>query len=166
MIKKFGLVGFVCLLLASCQPTPDYSNTPYIEFRELKVFRQTFQDSIWVNIYFRDGNGDLGLATADSSGVYGKKSKFFFNYFINLYTKSGNSFVKYVFPDTTFNLNGRFPSLNPENKTMPIEGTLSYHFNLPRGIFRRNTPFKLDIQIADKATNLSNTVQTSVDTLR
>ncbi|MBY0426338.1 MAG: hypothetical protein K2Q22_11925 [Cytophagales bacterium] len=158
------LATIICLV--GCQTPPEFSDTPYIEFRQLKITHQPFQDSVWVNVYFRDGKGDLGLYQEDTTGVYFKKNKFYNNYFIDIYRKSGATFTKYNFPDTNFNLNGRFPTLNPDKKTMPIEGTLSYHFNIPKGTLPAKTLVKFKISIADRATNLSNVVETNVDTLK
>lgn len=161
-------IGIICAgVLASCQTPPDFSDTPTIEFRELKIIHKPFFDSVWVNIYFKDGKGDLGLANEDTTGAYYRTNKFNRNYFIDLYRKSsGTTFIKYQFPDSTFNLNGRFPLLNPEKKTMPIEGTLSYNFNIPKGTLPSKSVVKFKITIADRSLKLSNEVETNLDTLQ
>jgi len=167
MIRIWYIGGLsLAMLLLGCQEPPDFSDTPSIEFRQLKITHQPFQDSVWINIYFRDGKGDLGLSQEDTTGVFFRKSKFYNNYFIDLYRKTGATFTKYNFPDTNFTLSGRFPLLNPEKKTMPIEGTLSYNFKIPIGTLPSRSLVKFKISIADRSTNLSNEVETNVDTLK
>jgi hypothetical protein len=156
MKKVIIILGLVVLIIGfGCQTPPEYSKIPYIEFRQAIVYHQKNQDSVWINIYFRDGDGDLGNPTNSTSK----------NYFINMYKKTGSQFAKYSFPDTSFNLNGSFPSLNPDNKIMPIEGTLSYEFIVPK-FFPPKTLVYFQISIEDQAGHISNQVQTDIDTLQ
>lgn len=59
-LSLYTLIG----LALGCFNAPDYSDTPEISFTSMSkdtLFQgSTNEDSLWVNIYFTDGDGDLG----------------------------------------------------------------------------------------------------------
>lgn len=70
------------------------------------------------------------------------------------------------FEETCIPASGRFARLNTEDHSRPLQGTLSYFFRAQnlRQYFGNNA-FKMKIQIADKAGNYSNIVESPVFTL-
>lgn len=110
-----------------------------------------YGDTVIVNIKYQDGDGDLGLANADTSASSD-------NYIMNVYAK-----VNGVFYPLTFNpsFNGKFPKLTTDNSVGPIDGILS------RGLFMeysapivKNDTLMFEITIFDRAKNESNTIRT------
>jgi hypothetical protein len=182
IIALLGL-GFA---LVHCFKKPQFSNVPEIKFRNFDRFakRDAFirGDSIRININYRDGDGDLGLSNADTTGSYRRftsgsiLNRFYNNFFVRIFRVAGTTENEIILNNLTYD--GRFPLLNPELRNTPLEGVINYgidfaFFQRDNNNFRDvNNPnrildfitLRFRIQIADRALNLSNEVQT--DTLR
>jgi hypothetical protein len=57
-------------------------------------------------------------------------------------------------------LSGYFPLLKIDEKPGPLEGTLSYTIQFFHSFTRKNDTLRFDIQIKDRAGNLSNVTET------
>ena len=66
-IKNYsGLLFGLALTGTSCiSPPEDFPSTPEIEFSSLEYVSTSAQDSLILNIKFKDGEGDLGLSSVD-----------------------------------------------------------------------------------------------------
>ncbi|MEZ4911349.1 MAG: hypothetical protein R2774_10850 [Saprospiraceae bacterium] len=71
------ILGTVALmkLWSGCAVTPEYSDTPNIEFRSFSkdtlLQGSLFNDSTYLTIFFTDGDGDFGIAaTSNGSNIY------------------------------------------------------------------------------------------------
>jgi len=159
--------------MGACFPEPDYPDTPAIGFKSIRNSPAKLLDTVRVSISFQDGNGDLGLASEDTVPPFqalqaNKKPNLFYNnIFVSIYKKVKGVFVPVIFQSEGFNLNGRFPLLNPKGKVKPLEGELSYEilffyafpeFYSPRINLKDTLVF--DVQITDRALNKSNTIRT------
>jgi len=66
MQKAFLYLSSLILMVyvMGCFNAPDFSDTPEISFTSMSkdtlIQGSTNEDSLWVNIYFTDGDGDLG----------------------------------------------------------------------------------------------------------
>ena len=176
IVKIIILIVFLGLLLTACFRPPNYPDTPAIGFESIRnVPISNGNDSVYITISYQDGNGDIGLdarAASDTMPPYqrslanGQPNLFFNNYFLNLYKKVNGRFVKVTFNAGEFSLNARIPPLNP-SRNSAIEGTLTYGLQFfyifaeaytPR--ISRNDTVKFDVQIADRALNRSNIIET------
>jgi hypothetical protein len=103
------------------------------------------------------------LVTADTFLI--ERNDRYYNIFIKtFYNPPGASdFIELKWEEAPYfqTFNGRFPILNTEDYTRPINGTLSYDLvSLGfRGIFR-NYPMYIETYIVDRAGNKSNVIQT------
>lgn len=61
IIKHIGFAFTITLLFWECRELPEYSNVPAIEYNQVFFKKGELTDSLFVNIDFRDGDGDLGL---------------------------------------------------------------------------------------------------------
>ncbi len=61
IIKYVGLVIILASALWGCRDLPTYPNTPSIEFNSVFFKKGELTDSLFVSLYFKDGDGDLGL---------------------------------------------------------------------------------------------------------
>lgn len=173
---KSGFLFFL-LLLTGCWKEPNYPKEPQITFNSIKT--ESIEDGgrklrVTVALGFKDGNGDLGLAPVvnneDAQPPYDfqeGRNKFFYNYFVEQFIEINGQFVPY---DPTpagsqpVNYNGRFLPLNENGKPKPLEGELRRNFDIPIDLlpleFKSGDRMKFRIQIADRALNLSNTIET------
>lgn len=161
--------------LTACFNPPEFSQTPEISFKSIEGVRATdplgnVQDSITVTIFFKDGDGDLGLAnndtfppyqplTTNSSGVAVS------NYFHHNYHLVVKRINNGVIQDVPFldggAIKGRFSPLVEDSG--PIEGELNFgRYFLVRnggGTFNNSDTIFFEINIVDRALNISNTIQ-------
>lgn len=171
------------LALASCWKEPIFPDEPTIEFSKINNnvhfddFKQTLVNEITVGVNFKDGDGNLGLTEADTTGIFERKgtdpatgqplNKFYNNYFIEAFIEKNGEFVPAndeLVPGFPLVTNGRFLPLSPDGKRQAIEGELRFTFevlgaNLPL-YFQSGDRIKFRVQIVDKSLNASNTVET------
>ena len=165
------------LLLTFCSKIPEYSNIPYIEFRSVTVNRvgtyPTHIDCTFVKIFFRDGDGNLGLNVnknaIDSLNNIKCDST---NYSLDMYIKLNHKFVRVVYPDPKFNYQkNTFKRLSDSDTKRPLQGEITFRgvgINLPLDGAPQTTPpfigndtIKFAIQIKDRDCNASNIVEST-----
>jgi len=152
---------FVILILGCVKPN-DYSDVPSLEFKGFSKntmnqgnFPQ--QDSVILNLFFTDGDGDFGTASTDSDlNIFVKDlrtNQIFSQYkapFVPLEgAGNGISGTIYIKMYTTCCI---FP---PESQLNPCESSLDYPTNA----------LSFEIYIKDRAGNKSNVVKSDIITL-
>ncbi len=162
-------------LAYSCLPKPNYPLVPEIGFVSLKrIPAGAGNDSVLLTISFKDGDGDLGLGQQDTEFPFSfyrpdgvTPNPFYYNIFIDVYRRKtlDGAIDTIVFPDgATFN--GRFPKINELETPTPLRGEITYVMSFLYGLgvnplFKKGDEIFFDVKIADRATHLSNTVQSS-----
>jgi hypothetical protein len=163
MKKKYFVFAttliFIGLAFTSCLVEPNFSNTPTISFKSLKVLairNPTLKkdgDSLTFTISFTDGDGNLG--NNDTT----------VNFFVSTFKKQGENFIPVVYRGGQ-NFNSKFPILDIVGGS-PLEGDLRYGVQFPYLGLPPITPLekgdivRFSIQIMDRAGNKSNIVQTN-----
>lgn len=123
------------------------------------------RDTLRVNIRYEDGNADLGLNTSDLSAddfrdptPSGARNPWRNNYYISVeFKRPAESSFRLLTVDSS-----RFPRLTNEAGS-PISGDMAYSVSQPfisSGQFPVQTQFRISVQIADRAKNLSNRLET------
>ena len=160
---KGRILTFLILLagLSSCFKEPDFALSPVIEYENytsdirLDAFLGATKDSVVVTLHFQDGDGDLGL-DEESKAIAQKTDDF--NFIVRSFRKVSGQFEEYV---PSFPYSGYFPQLKLDEKPGPIEGTLSYSFpSFIHAFTPKKDTVKFEIQIKDRAGNISNAVET------
>lgn len=192
---KSALVGILVLLFFSnCEKPPQFSKTPVIEFDtltnsiEFNPFTQTEVNKLEVTIRFQDGDGDLGVLSTDIGNIEFRSYSdttiipvdtslvdgvevitpeqtiyTFKNYYIDFFRKVDGAFIPI---ETKFSLDGTFEPLIAYDEVGPIEGTLSFEFELneitaiPAG-FSKNDTISFEVFVVDRSLNESNKIRTS-----
>ncbi|MDX2191552.1 MAG: hypothetical protein SFY32_16995 [Bacteroidota bacterium] len=170
------------ILLFSCVKDPGFPLEPRISFKSIQFIKGSGgnQDIIRLSIGFTDGDGDLGLSGADTTGDFNPKQVNGFptndNYYnMNLTFLFKNEknefvtckdFVECPVPDSLLKLyNGRFPPLIPSGQKRPISGTLTYDVSSTSFYTAfLNQTIKFRLFIKDRSLNKSNVIET--DTIR
>jgi hypothetical protein len=172
LFLKYSWLPFL-LLFSACMKEPVYPPEPQIEIKSITArtiydeFRQTNVAEIKITLRFKDGDGNLGIDNAnpaDSLAPFDYANgfnKFHYNYFIETYFESDGEFKLVNLP---ISLNGRYPLLNPDGEKRALEGELLYTIDdlvtawFPLS-FKSGDRIKFRVTIADRALNLSNTVE-------
>ena len=148
------------VLFSSCLKPKTYSEIPAIEFKDFVAYG----DTAYLTISFTDGDGDVGLAEYETQPPYDTGSIFYYNLFINYYEK-----VNCVWQQGTNDIgepikfNYRVPYLTPEGNNKALKGEIrvklspSYYNPLSSD----SDTIKYDIQLADRALQLSNIVESN-----
>jgi hypothetical protein len=143
-------------------------------------------DSVHIAVTYADGDSDLGFRQDDvyaledqyRNGVLDKKS--LYNYYLELEKKHNGVFRPVVFQNPDFTLWGRFPRTSDGNVTAatnpfiiqthsPWRGEIVFKFKMIYEAFpdlhyvnpyQPGDTLKYRVQVADRAMNVSNTVET------
>ena len=148
------------MLFGSCHKIQQLPPEPYIEFVSFTVFDTTDilgNDSKGgrLKIYFEDGDGNLGLKSAES----GQEDTT--NLFLVLYRKTNGEMIQVPDDDLMKPASYRIPYMERTGRNKILKGTITiamlYLFYDPDD----NDTIMYDITIKDRADNFSNTISTS-----
>ncbi|MCQ2286739.1 MAG: hypothetical protein MJZ76_07675 [Bacteroidales bacterium] len=156
-MKKFGLILLCAILLCMCKRPEKFSEVPYIEFVSIeKVDNGTGKDDqANLVVYFHDGDGDIGLSNADTTGVFSMDSTYYYNFFIDYYEKQNGNWILVELPTP---LHARIPYLS-ENVPESIEGEITI-LTYINNYFSPYDTIKLRCQLVDRALHQSNIIET------
>lgn len=178
LITIFTILGF-----SSCLTKPDFPFQPSISFSSivkksiLDPNNNPIEDSVIIEINFRDGNGDIGLTAGDTTGNFApfladkSRNPFYYNYYCTIYrrNKFTGEYERFPMPklpppndNIETNLHGRVPPLLENARPSPIEGKLQYKIGgIDPGIFNKRDSIRFEVYIYDKALNKSNIINTT-----
>ena len=182
-LRGVALLGLAGAGLSGCLNAPDYSNTPEIEFKEIRVTRippPTPKDAVEIDLEFvlgfRDGDGDLGLEETDfttppfDATTGGRNNKGYrLNYFVQPYKKNPatGKFELFLNPPPFGKIgeyDDRYPRLNgADGRPAPLKGELRHMvpFFLNGTVFNTGDVFRFEISILDRGLHESNKITTS-----
>lgn len=135
--QSLSILIFILITLSSCKKDElEINNTPQIELINAGPNTvKEMQDSIWFEIKYKDGNGDLGENNTDEN---------------NLWVTDPRINVKYEF---------RIKQLVPNNSEVPISGIL--RFSISNTVITNNQNserVQYKIQLKDREGNYSNEI--------
>jgi len=157
MMKKLAYIVLLAALLCSCHRPEPFSEVPYIEFVRLEKVDDGSGVDNQANliIYFQDGDGDVGLDDADTTGVFSKDSLYYYNFFINYYEKQNGVWELVELPTP---LHARIPRLS-DNLPESIEGEITI-LTYINNYFSSFDTIKLSCCMYDRALHQSNIIET------
>ncbi|MGY3090273.1 hypothetical protein ACVWYF_003328 [Hymenobacter sp. UYAg731] len=188
-LSGVAFLGLAGVGLSGCLNAPNYSNTPEIEFKEVKVTHiaglngNVGRDTLEFVLGFRDGDGDLGLSDQDlavapfntKTGGHNNRG-YSYNYFIQPYKKNSvkdfDFFVTPAQPPFPGGIVGEYDSQYPrlngaDGRAAPLKGELRYKLPifLDGTVFAPGQVFRFEISILDRGLHESNKITTSEVTL-
>ena len=157
------------LSLAACKKVVDYPDEPVISFTS--VVSKDSTDAldnpvkrVTVTFHLTDGNGDVGLGDAYSTGPFAKDSAFYYNLILQEYKNENGTFTEVPAPDGLRRY--RIPDLTPtgQNKTLiaDVSVTIEYPYTVADPLPFKE--FRYEFYVIDRSFNLSNRDTTSVVT--
>lgn len=151
----------MALILAfqSCIKPKQYPEEPVIEFKSFTVIN----DSARIIFSFTDGDGNIGLGENEIQPPYDTGSRFYNNVFIRYYEKVNGSWQQGINGDgEPIEFTYRTKEITPSGKNKALKGDIIIYlvpiFYNP--FSPHSDTIKFDIQMADRALNLSNIVET------
>ncbi|MCH8554130.1 MAG: hypothetical protein LAT76_03170 [Schleiferiaceae bacterium] len=150
-MKYFAKVGIISLVaLAACNTPVRFPPEPYIEFVEYRILPPTDTrpfPALEVEMYFRDGDGDIGLEPGDTLPPFCDTCDYFNNLFVEVFSKIDGEF------SVSFEENSRIRDITPVGQNKTLEGTLQYRVNLNN---RSSDTLLVEMRLVDRALNESN----------
>ncbi len=156
------ILGIVVLgsTLSACYKEPSFEKAPKITFEDISKdiridqFNGANKDSIMVNIFFQDGDGDLGYNETEKAVAQATDD---YNYLIRTFRKTKGTFTEFT---PLVPLSGYFPKLKTDGRTGPIEGFLAYKIEFLHPFTPKRDTVKFAIRIKDLSGNVSNEIET------
>ncbi|MFH0760425.1 MAG: hypothetical protein V2A67_02835 [Bacteroidota bacterium] len=161
------LLLMLILSASSCNPVVDYPDEPVISFTSVDV-----RDSVdaldntikrvTITFHLTDGNGDIGLGTSDTTGVFHQDSLYYNNLFIREFEKIDGEFV--AVPEPVGLKKYRIPDITPsgQNKTLIADISVSLEYPYSGSTPLPFSEFCYQFYVVDRELNISNTDTTSV----
>ena len=148
---------------AGCSYDYDYPVEPVLSYKDFILIKN--DDGLLTRgilmLDFTDGDGDIGLSQGDTLPPYHLGGDFYYNFFIDLYYKSGSGYEKVTFPDTSYTFNSRIPKIELNGKSKAIRGVIEYTFDLQLMLpFLHSDTLQVRTSIADRGLHRSNLVTT------
>jgi hypothetical protein len=168
MRYSFFIVLLAALALVSCVETPNFDNTPSIQFNSIDKYTvkpdpfygpNARADSVVITIDFEDGDGDLGITQEERSdtAVLNSKYRDWGNYELKVLRLENNRFVQLPFLATQKLF---FPVLKRDGKPGPIKGKLDFSQTFFYSRTARPSVLKFQVRIRDRALRASNVIET------
>ncbi len=160
ILRYIFAASVLAIALISCRKIESLPDTPHIEFRSFDVFDTT--DILGnsykggrLNIYFEDGDGDLGL-----SAPIGENDDTV-NMFLTLYRKSGNLFLPVPENDPLRPSDYRIPYMERLGQNKILKGIISVTFMYIFYEPENTDTVKYELSIKDRNQNFSETISTA-----
>ena len=160
-MRKLLLISGILILAFSCRKIEVFPDEPQVIFKSVLVKDSSdiLDNPIkYVKLTFEliDGDGDIGLNEADTSGPFHRDSLYYYNLFIREYEKVGDAYIEVT--DVEFPRNYRIPDLTPEgqNKTLKATVDIEMEYRYSSSNPLPFSEFKYFFYVYDRALNKSN----------
>jgi hypothetical protein len=174
-MKKYLTKILILIMLAgvtfvSCRKFEDFPDTPVITYDNFTTLLNTetgITERGVLIFSYTDGNGDLGLNSADTLPPFDKDGDYYYNLIIKYYEKQFGEFVEVPLLSwnadslyfDTLSFNSRFPVLTPESGNQAIKGVFQDTLFIYNPLSEFDT-IKFKAKIIDRALNFSNEIET------
>lgn len=151
---KISVLVVLVTMALGCLKVETLPPEPTIEF----VSFQQFADSASLTFMFQDGDGDIGLNDSDTTGAYASGEPFHHNLFIEYFEKQNGS---WVLINLALPYRYRIPVITPTGQNKLLEGEIAVALApFPTDPNSSYDTVKYSVQLADRALNLSNVIET------
>lgn len=127
-----------------------------------------YDSFVWVDIEFKDGDGDIGLDPSDTFADFGFGKANFYNFKCWYLTKKAGRWTKVMNPlisGDTLDLHERVQNLTPKGNNKGIAGVFNFRIDARPYSYRGDT-VKYQFQLVDRALHNSNIVETKIFVLK
>jgi len=154
-MKRFLLSVFACgVLFNACLKVEELPPEPIIKFERFAVQG----DSVaFFTFSFQDGDGDIGLRTGDTLGVFHRDSLYYNNLFLEYFELDSGEWVK---QDVSVPFYYRIPELSPIGQNPTLEGDIEVELAPFFNPFSSLDTFRFEAKMVDRSLNESNLIVT------
>lgn len=156
------LYGFICVrnsifivyvllcvwVTTACTEYPEYPDIPHVSFMHAYTSISEEDKHIQFTFLLKDGDGDMGLGTADTSAPY--KDSLYFNFHAAIRVTKNNT--SYILP---YGLQYRIPQIRSKDSNKFIKADVSIDISFARQLFPYDT-LQLIYFVYDRALHKSN----------
>ncbi len=150
VLNYVGIGALICIGVFACVKKTTYSTTPEISFNSFSPY---IGDSADIDINFKDGDGDIGVSSSDSTRTM----------WINYYYKDTvtQKYVAFCYGCGTDSLKTSYVIRAPKDSYLgkPISGEIIVRLQQYRHS-RKIKNLKYVVYLYDKAGNKSNVIET------
>ncbi|MDR2410957.1 MAG: hypothetical protein LBE13_22990 [Bacteroidales bacterium] len=161
MRRRLCNLLWICLLFLGCRSVVSFPPEPQLSFISLeKIDNGTaIDDKATLKLYFRDGDGNIGLNSEENAPPFDTGSVYNNNFFVKYYAKRQGEFVP--FPEFAFN--ARLPRFSSSNNSEALEGEIKYVLSVrnPLVTAPNKDTIMFECWLVDRDLNESNHVFTS-----
>ena len=168
-MRNFFFVGIFLLLgVVSCIDTPNFDDTPSIQFNSIDKFTvpdpfsgpNARKDSVVITIDFEDGDGDLGISPEERSDttLLNTIYKEWGNYDLTIFRQNATGGFERLPSSVTNKL--FFPILRRDGKPGPIKGKLDFSQIFFYSRFAKPAVLKFQVKVRDRSLRVSNVIET------
>jgi hypothetical protein len=144
------------ILLSGCVKEKDFPVKPVIAFKQYFNYSNDSADCI---ITFKDGDGDIGILDGDTVTPNDFKLKYLYKDTTDGQFKTFDAIPGTPAMDTLF-YSYRVPNLTPEGQYKALDGEILAKLRAAPIYYPLHHTVKFEIQLRDRAGNLSNRVMT------
>lgn len=156
MKSYLAVIGILGLFtLSACLKVEEFPDEPSITLRDFR----TYPDSARIVIGFTDGDGDIGLNEADTTGNFAPESVYYNNLFCDYFELQNGEWVKY--DDIAIPFYYRVPRVTPSGQNPTLIGEMSVL--LAPLYYIPGTGYdtcRFEVKLVDRSLNMSNVVRT------
>jgi len=120
------------MLISACRPDKNkFPAEPFLQLNGAYIFNNgADKDSfILLEMYYRDGDGDIGLDPGDTTPPFNPSGSEFYNLKVWMLEKKNGKWIKPINPlsnpPDTLNFHERIPRITPTGRVKWIEGNIS-----------------------------------------
>jgi hypothetical protein len=168
-MRNLLFIGILFALgLMSCIDTPNFDDTPSIQFNSIDKFTvpdpfsgpNAKKDSVVITVDFEDGDGDLGITPEERSDTTLLNSIYreWGNYDLIILKKNASGTFSQLPSSVTNKL--FFPVLKRDGKPGPIKGKLDFSQIFFYSRFAKPAVLKFRVRVRDRALRVSNVIET------
>jgi len=160
-MKKLLYSILICLIFASCEEVKSYDPNPKVEFLTLfvrqgldKLDNEVSMQELHIRV--TDGDGNIGLNTFDTTGVYAPSSEYYNNLFVSVYSKQAGEYI--YNQELSQGLKYRMPYNEPRGQNKYLRAEIKVDIQIPVGQIANIDTVRYDFFVYDRLFNKSEIV--------
>lgn len=162
-VRLVTIITLIVFLISCKKSKEEYPIEPVLEFKSFDALNKY---EAFMVVKFTDGDGDIGLKSSDTTGIYDKSTPYYYNLYIKTYYKGNDGTFKdtsiYDLQTNTIDtglIKQRVQFVEKTNKEDYLKGEFEITLNGYRQLASHKT-IKYKIYFYDRALHQSKIIET------